>query len=176
MKKLLLVALAAMFLMPSFASAGIGLGVKGGIASSSDIDENMTHIGADLRFGLPMIEVIVSGEYSWKNTEMTLGLGTDVEAKNSMISGTASAVYSFALPVITPYAGGGVGSHTMIYDVTGLDKVTETKMGYHFLGGVKFGAPTLPVKLYAEYRHYWVPYDEGTAKYYTLAAGIIIGM
>ncbi len=176
MKKFMFLGLAALLLVPSFANAGMGLGLKGGVASSSDIDENLTHVGVDLRFGMVMVDFIVSGEYSWKKASGTDFLGNPIEAKVSMISGTGSAVIPFKLPVITPYAGGGVGSHTMIFEATGFDKVTETKMGYHFIGGVKLGAPTMPIKLFAEYRHYWVPYEGETAKFYTLSAGIILGM
>jgi len=174
MKKLMILAIAVLFMIPAWANAGMGLGLKGGVASSSDFDDNLTHVGADFRFGLVMVELIISGEYSWKKYDLG---GYELTAHQ--IAGTGSLVYPIKLPVVSPYVGGGVGSHTFIFsygESAGTEDLTETKFGYHFIGGVKLGAPTMPIKLYAEYRHYWVPFEGETAKYYTLTAGIILGM
>ncbi len=174
MKKLLLFAMIAMLLAPSFAYAGFGLGLKGGLASTNDIDDNLTHVGADLRFGMVMVDFIISAEYSWKSYQVDI-LGTPFDYKFHSLAGTGSLVIPIKLGIATPYAGGGAGSHTMIFDYAD-ESNTETKFGYHFIGGIKIGAPAMPIKLYGEYRHYWVKFDEETMKYYTLAAGVIFGI
>jgi hypothetical protein len=171
---LLLLACVA-FLIPSLAYGGVGFGLKGGIqkaTASDDNSENMTLFGADVRLtSLPMVEVIVAGDYSWKKYS---GDGFVPDMKFSIFSVTGSAVMPFKTPMVTPYAGGGLGYYNIKSEIGDLSG-TDNKTGFHIVAGFRAGTPAMPFKLFAEYRHHWVSLDGGTGKYYTLAGGVIFG-
>lgn len=174
MKKSFLMLCCIVLVIPSLTMGGVGLGIRGGLTKDSGADvnnDNMTLFGADLRItGLPMIEGVVSGEYSWKKytfdgqPDMTL----------SLLSITGTAIYPIKLPTVTPYAGVGFGTHSIGIKV-GDDSDSESKFGYHILAGARLGVPGSPLNFYAEYRHYWIDLGEVTGKYYTLSGGILFG-
>lgn len=174
MKKMLLPIMVLFLLVPAVSQAGGGLGIRGGIESVNDLNDNLTHVGVDFRFGVTMVELIISGEYSFKKYDAFGG-----ELTLHHFAGSGSLVYPFKLPVITPYVGGGVGSHTFLWkynEAASIDDITDTKIGYHFIAGIRLGAPTMPIKLYGEYRHYWIKFEDETLKTYTLSGGILFGI
>jgi opacity protein-like surface antigen len=177
MRKALFLLLLVFCLIPMVSQAGGGLGLKGGFLDGDEMEDKINMLGADIRIGMiPLLELILSGEYAWDSQEFE-----SEEYKLHNIAATGSLVVPVKLSFITPYAGGGAGAH--MYIQTGGDETeTDTKFGYHFVGGVILGVPSLPLKLFGEYRHYWVKMgeeanfsEEETIKYHTLAGGLILG-
>jgi len=192
MKKLFILMFLLAFAAPSFALTGVSFGLKGGLLTSydqpelaapSDENDNMALGGLTVKFtSLPMVNVIVSGEYAWKTYSYSVvGESFDLRARDLLFS--ASAVYPFQLPFATPYLGGGVATHNLGYDVDVPDTWslgeeptapdTETRMGYHLMAGFDVGLPTLPLKLNAEYRLNWVDMPAETAKVNSFAIGLL---
>ena len=196
MKKLFIVMLCLAFAAPSFALTGVSFGIKGGLLTDydqpsltapSEDNNNMALGGLTVKFNsLPMVNVIVSGEYAWKTYSYTAIDGNfDLKARDLLFS--ASAVYPFELPFATPYVGGGLATHSLGYDVSIPDSWTlseedlgvpgtETRMGYHLMAGFDVGLPTIPLKLNAEYRLNWVDMPAETAKVNSFSIGLLFSL
>jgi len=192
MKKLLLVLLCLAFAAPTYALTGISIGVKGGMVTNYDQPgfavpgedtEGMNLAGLQVKFTkLPLVDLIVSGEYAWKKDEYS-GFGESLELTRSDILFSASAVYPVTLPVVKPYLGGGLATHTLGYDYLavggwaletyGVDvPENETRMGYHLMGGFDVGLPTFPLTFNAEFRLNWISTPDEMAKYNSFTAGL----
>nr|MBN2276868.1 outer membrane beta-barrel protein [candidate division Zixibacteria bacterium] len=192
MKRLILTLIILALAAPGYALTGISIGVKGGMVSNyeqpgfavpGEDTDAMNLAGLQLKFTkLPMIDLIVSGEYAWKK-ETYSGFGQSFELTRSDLQFSASAIYPFSLPVVTPYLGAGVATHSLGYDYVepvgwALDTYdievpgNETRMGYHLMGGFDVGLPAFPLTLNAEYRLNWVSTPDEVTKYNSITAGL----
>jgi len=178
----------------SFALTGLGFGVRAGYVTGLDtgpiedwarglnadasVDDKMTMVGAHLNIGtLPMIDFDVAIEYAWKN----FTLYQDFDLKISDLSINATGYYKILpTPLVTPYVGAGLGTHTLTYslDYTGTatlimpaDPEKATKLGYHGLAGVKLHPPMFPLEFFAQYRYTYINTDESATKYRTILIG-----
>ena len=166
-----------LLVLPIVASAGIGAKFGFSKDAKSDIyDDGMTLIGADYRFSaLPIVDVIGTIEYSWKNYQISDLI--PIEVKHHVFTANFSVVKPLELSLLKPYAGFGFGFHAMggttPEDI--LKGGTRNGTGVHFIGGIKIAPPAAPIAVYGEYRHYWVNFDVGDERYFTLAAGVMLG-
>ncbi|MCX6825958.1 MAG: hypothetical protein NTV06_01630 [candidate division Zixibacteria bacterium] len=99
------------------------------------------------------------------------------------LSFDASVVYPIEFRVVSPYLGGGVGSHRLGF--THLEpaafsltdnkiKVPEstTRIGYHLVGGINITSPLLPFEIVVEFRYNWINTPGKMTTYNCLTAGI----
>ncbi|MBN2227111.1 MAG: porin family protein [candidate division Zixibacteria bacterium] len=183
---LFLLALAA----PSFALSGISIGIKGGLASYNDEvftapeveDNDMNLVGGQIKISsLPIINLVVSGEYMWKSE--SIGYGTerfDLDQHDFALS--ATALYPIKMKIISPFAGAGITNHNIGFDYSVPQSLSleengivipgsDNRLGYHLIGGVDVDIPAFPVSLTAEYRQNWIDTDYDTVKYYSISVG-----
>jgi opacity protein-like surface antigen len=192
MKKLLLLLICVLFAAPTFALTGVSFGIKGGLVTNYDQPgfaipgeetDNMTLAGLQMRVNtLPMLDVILTGEYAWKNDSyQIMGQGFDLNRHDWLF--TASAVYPIPFQIVSPYLGAGLGTHSLGYDVTMPSSwtledydiwipVSETRFGYHLMTGVVFKVPTFPLNFNAEFRLNWVDTPGDVTKYNSFTAGL----
>ncbi len=157
---------------PAAAISGIEIGVKGGIIdnySQSNLAvadyniDRMNLIGGQIYFSrLPMVDLIVGADYSWRNETYTIaGQGFEFTIRDFAV--TASLVYPINLPFASPYIGGGIGSHALSYEYlrpvslsladNGIEiPETSTFFGYHGIVGAKINLPALPLGFFIEGR------------------------
>lgn len=166
--KRILVLLPVAFLLLTFSSTSFAqmmLGPKGiggfaGYVKPEDIDGTFG-FGAvvDLGTFTPALGWEVEGAY-WSKSETEEAFGIKVKATISDIAISSHLKYRFPMPQspIKPYAGGGIGIHIVEVEgeVTFLGETetaseTETKFGFHLLGGGEFEASP-QVKVFAEAR------------------------
>jgi opacity protein-like surface antigen len=179
----------------AYAVSGLGIGIRGGLirnysnesvntllkdSPSSLKDLNM--LGGHLKIGtLPVIDLEISAEYSWKKSEVVIGSFTG-ELKTEDYSLNASAKYLFSVPVIKPYLGGGAGIHRLVYRLSvteGVDLVVPdntNKMGWHLLGGVVLKLSPVPFELFAEGRYTSILTSGKSTHYFTYLAGITMNL
>ena len=166
------------FVVPTMAFAGIGAKFGFSKDAKSDIyDKGMTLIGVDYRFtALPAIDIIGTFEYSWKKYKSDDGV--PIEGTKHFLTFNASIVKPFEFSLLKPYAGLGFGMHSIggtisAFGLTGGSGVYGT--GFHFIGGIRIAPPAAPISVYGEYRHYWTNFEDGNGRYFTLAAGVMLG-
>jgi len=190
MKKLLFTLILLALAVPSFALSGISIGVRGGLASYSDDvftapeyeDSDMKLIGGNIKItSLPIVNLLVSGEYMWKSDD--IGFGTEAfELDQHDFALSATALYPIKMKVISPFVGAGVSNHNIGFDYTApqslsleengiLIPASENRLGYHMIGGVDIDLPAFPVSFTAEYRQNWIDTDFDTVKYYSISLG-----
>ncbi|UCD17593.1 MAG: outer membrane beta-barrel protein [Candidatus Zixiibacteriota bacterium] len=190
MKKLMLTLFILMLAVPSFALTGISIGIKGGVASYSDDimtapgydADGLKLIGGQVKISsLPVINLLVSGEYMWKSE--TLGFGTDqLELNQHDFALSATALYPIKFKVISPFAGAGISNHNLGFDYTAPLSLSledngvyvpdsENRLGYHLIGGFDVNVPAFPVMFSAEYRQNWIDTDNESVKYYSISLG-----
>jgi opacity protein-like surface antigen len=178
------------------AVSGIEIGVKGGIIdnysqgglSVSDYDINQLNmIGAQIYFSrLPMVDVILAGDYSWRNKTYTIA-GQGFEFKMRDLAVTASVVYPVKLSVATPYVGGGIGTHSLSYEYirpislsladNGIEiPETSTFFGYHGIFGAKINFPAFPLGFFVEGRLSRINAPAGDISFNSYAGGIYLSL
>lgn len=179
------------------AVTGIEIGIRTGVLSNYNqpslnigtYDLNrLNMIGGQIYFSrLPMIDIIVAGEYCWRTQNYDIA-GENMEFKLHDFAVTASVVYPFKqLPVVTPYVGAGVGTYSLSYDYfvpTSLSLSdngvsipgTSTYMGYHGVLGAKANIPAFPVGLFLEGRLNRINTPGDDIKYNTLAGGVFLAL
>lgn len=192
MRKVIVIVLSCLFATPAFAVTGISFGIKGGLVTSYEqpgfvLPENdpdqMTLAGVQVRVStLPMVDFILTGEYAWKTEQYTV-LTQPFELKRRDLLFTASVIYPLKLTPISPYLGGGIGSHSLGYDYVeplswsldangfGIPENT-TRTGYHLIGGLDLKIPAFPFSINAEFRMNWINTPGELTKYNSLAAGL----
>jgi opacity protein-like surface antigen len=192
MKKVLLILFCVLFAAPVYALTGISFGVRGGLVAGYDQPgleipgydtDQMTLGGLHVRVStLPMFDLIVAGEYAWKNEKYS-GFGEEFELKRHDLLFAASAVYPIKFSVVSPYLGGGLGTHSLGYDYVeppgwsladyGIDVPDNTtKMGYHLMAGADVKVPAFPLFFNAEYRINWISTPDDVTKYHSIIAGL----
>jgi hypothetical protein len=155
---------------PAAADSGIEIGIKSGIVDNyNQNDLSMGHynidqlnlMGGQIYFSqLPVIDFILAGDYSWRErTYDVAGQGLEFKLRDFAI--TASLVYPIKLPIVTPYVGGGIGSHSLSYEYLRPISLsladngvvipeTSTFFGYHGIVGAKIDVPAFPVGFFME--------------------------
>ncbi len=167
-----------LLVLPTMVSAG--LGAKFGFSKDTQSDtfnKGMTMIGADYRFSaMPMVDLIGTVEYSWKKYEA--GGGIPVSVTRHFFTANASVVKPFNMSLLKPYAGFGYGFHVLGGSVEALGFTgggAITGSGFHIIGGLKVSPPAAPISVYGEYRHYWTKFSGVSMRYFSLAAGVMLG-
>jgi hypothetical protein len=179
------------------AVTGIEIGIRTGVLSN--FDQPSLNIGTyDLNrlnmFGgqiyisrLPMVDIIVAGEYCWRTRTYEIA-GESMEFKLRDFAVTASVVYPFKqLPLVTPYIGAGIGTYSLSYEYLvplslSLDDngvsipETSTHMGYHGVLGAKLNVPAFPVGVFLEGRLNRISTSGDDVKYTTLAGGVFLAL
>lgn len=192
MKKALLVLVMLLFALPAFALTGISFGLRGGLVTDYDqpgLDipgsstDQMTLGGLQMRFTkLPMVDIIVTGDYAWKKETYT-SFGQSLELSRRDLLFSASVVYPLDFHVVAPFAGVGVATHSLGYDYVeplgwsletyGVDVPdNSTKLGYHLVGGFELKLPAFPLSFGAEFRMNWINTPDKTTKYNSFVAGL----
>lgn len=178
------------------AASGIAIGVKSGIVDNYDqpdlrmagynIDQ-LTMIGGQIHYcGLPVIDLIVSGDYLWRQRTYTIA-GQDFEFKIRDFAVTASVVYPVSLPMVTPYIGGGIGSHSLSYEYIRPISLaladngvvipeTSAYFGYHGMVGAKIEIPAFPVGFFMEGRVYRIDAPGEDIRFNTWAGGVYLSL
>jgi len=185
---LFILALAA----PSFAITGISIGIHGGKTTNYDQesfaipgqdDADMTMVGGQIKISkLPMIDLLVSGDYAWKNETYSVA-GQDLEVKRHDLAFSATALYPLKLKVIQPYIGGGISTHNLGFDYVKplslslednnvVIPESDNRLGYHMVGGFEIALPAFPVGLNAEYRLNWIDTPVEVTKYNSITVGL----
>jgi len=179
------------------AVTGIEIGFRTGVFSNYDQPtlemgtyslNRLNMIGGQIYFSkLPMIDVIVAGEYGWRTQKYEFN-GETMEFKLRDFAVTASAVYPFKqLPIVTPYIGAGIGTYSFSYDYfvpmslslsdNGVSiPGTSTYMGYHGVLGAKVNVPAFPVGVFLEGRMNRINTPGDDIKYNTFAGGIFLAL
>ncbi len=192
MKRIWPIILCLLFVSPTYALTGISFGVKGGMGLKADFTgvnlngeeiDRLMMIGGQIKIStLPFIDVIGTAEYGWKTLkDATLVYDATeytVEYKVRDLAFTASVVYPLKMQVIKPFAGFGIGSHNLGYDVTANNlplgfgaPEDKSYLGYHILAGIDISFPAVPLGLTGEFRYNWVDTPGETTKYIQLTVG-----
>jgi opacity protein-like surface antigen len=192
MKTILATVLCLLLAAPAFALTGISFGVRGGVVNNyeqaglnlGDFDLNeMNLAGAQVKLSsLPMFNLVLWGDYAWKSKTYDF-YGQSFEMKVHDLAFGASLVYPIKISYISPYLGGGIGSHHFSFDyikslALSLDEngitVPESvnRLGYHLVGGISFDPPALPFGISAEYRMNWIDTPGEVTKYNSITAGL----
>ncbi len=189
MKRLLMLLVLLCFAAPSFALTGVTLGIRGGMVTNYD-QETLALPGADLAdmnlvggqvkiSTLPLFDVLIAGDYAWKNQSQTYG--SDVfELKRHDFVFSATALYPIKLQLVSPYLGGGLSSHTLGFDYTRPLSLSledndiavpenESRLGYHLVGGAEIAPPAFPLTFTAEYRLNWIDTPVKVTKYNSIS-------
>lgn len=185
MKRLLMLLVLLCFAAPSFALTGISLGIRGGMVTNYDQEalalpgadlEEMNLVGGQLKIStLPLFDVLLAGEYAWKNQSQVYG-GDVFELKRHDWVFSATALYPIKLQVISPFLGGGLSSHSLGYDYTRPLSLSlednnisvpeaDNRLGYHLVGGAEIAPPAFPLTFTAEYRLNWIDTPVEVTKY-----------
>jgi opacity protein-like surface antigen len=192
MKRVFLLFVCLLFAVPSFAITGISLGVKGGMVSNYEQSglsvgnfetDKMNLVGAQIRIStFPVLDLILSGDYAWKNKEYDFS-GQSFELKMHDLSFNASLVYPIKFKVVSPYLGGGLGTHHLSFDylkplslsLAESDitvPASENRMGYHLVGGLNIGLPAFPFGINGEFRMNWIDTPGQVTKYNSISVGL----
>ncbi len=196
MKRIMIILLAVLVAVPAFGFSGISLGVKGGVVRNyeqagltvGDFNANKMNLaGAQVRITtIPMIDLILSGDYAWKKNSYSFA-GQNFDLKMRDMSFNATLVHAFKIPIISPYVGAGIGSHHLSFDYINPYDLslsgngitvpgTETRTGYHLVGGVTLGIPAYPIGFGIEYRLNWIDTPGEMTKYHSLTFGINLNL
>jgi hypothetical protein len=179
------------------ALTGIEIGIRTGVLSGYNqpslnigtYDLNrLNMVGGQIYFSrLPMVDIIVAGEYCWRTQNYDIA-GENLQLKLHNFAVTASVVYPFKqLPIVTPYVGAGVGSYSLSYDYfvpmslslsdNGVSiPGTSTYMGYHGVLGAKVNVPAFPVGMFLEGRLNRINTPGDDIKYNTFAGGVFLAL
>jgi len=176
------------------AVTGIELGIRAGVINNYDQPnlslatydfDRLNMLGGQIYFSaLPVIDIILAGEYSWRTRTYEIA-GESMEFKLRDFAVTASAVYPFKMPVVTPYAGAGIGTYSLSYEYlvpVSLSLAdngvfipeTSTYFGYHGLIGAKLNLPAFPLGVFLEGRWNRVNAPDDDISFNTWAGGVFL--
>jgi len=202
MKKLFLVIIMIMFVSPAYALLGVSAGIKFGRATSTDyaridlpsevlatfetpsetVDDQMTLLGAQFKIAtLPLIDFIVSAEYSWMKQDILSDGSLSYKFHDLALS--ASVVRSLKMGLLSPYGGVGISTRSLSYKLEGTgvggydipDMVVpddDIYTGYHILAGIDVSPFVFPVSITAQARSNWIKVGGDTSNFITLTAGL----
>ena len=174
---------------------GLGFGVRGGMIRDYKNDnlnliptqdqnwlKEMPLVGVHLKIGtLRVVHLEASVEYAWKETEIVLGNLTKTEFSINDLSINATAKYIFAVPVLKPYAGAGLGMHRLVYGISNEDYSVfvpedQNKLGFHVVGGLLLSLPASPVEFFAEARYTSIQTKDEATRYTTILGGLTFNL
>ena len=192
---LLWVFLFMFFCNQAWGLTGLGFGVRGGMIRDYKNDnlnliptqdqnwlKEMPLVGVHLKIGtLRVVHLEASVEYAWKETEIVLGNLTKTEFSINDLSINATAKYIFAVPVLKPYAGAGLGMHRLVYGISNEDYSVfvpedQNKLGFHVVGGLLLSLPASPVEFFAEARYTSVQTEGEPTRYTTILGGLTFNL
>jgi len=178
------------------AITGLEIGLRTGIVdnysqpnlsiAAYDLDR-LNQIGGHVCFSnLPVINLVVGADYSWRKQTYTIA-SQAFEFKLRDLSVTASAIYPVKLPVVTPYVGVGIGTHSLSYEYLRTVSLaladngvfipeTSTYFGYHGMIGVKAALPAFPVGVFGEARVTRLNASGDDISFTTWAGGIFLAL
>ena len=174
---------------------GLGFGVRGGMISNYKNDnldviptrdkdwlKEMPLFGVHLKIGtLRVVHFEASLEYAWKETEIVLNDLTKTEFSINDLSVNATAKYIFAVPVLKPYAGAGLGMHRLVYGISNEDysifiPEDQNKLGFHVVGGLLLSFPASPAEFFAEARYTSIQTAGEATRYTTILGGLTFNL
>ncbi len=176
---------------PVYALTGFGFGAKIGQVTEYDNPEikvaNLTFddfvfFGVFAKFGHEFVDLEVGIERFDDTREIEL-FGEPVEAETRDWITHATVKFVFAFPVLRPFVGAGVASHSVSYEYSGplgqFNDLTisipadKTHFGYHLAAGVKLDTRFIPVDLFVEGKFQKIQSNPDT-DFTTLSAGIAL--
>jgi len=148
------------------AQTQIEIGPRLGFDLAGDVEE--FYIGADSRFTVGGLPVILNGVFDWYFLDDTFLGGTDVDASFFQLS--FNALYEFGLDnaSFTPYAGAGIGLNRLSVSVGNVDD-GDTELGVNLIGGATFGFGNL--KPFAQ-----AQISFGDVDLFTIAGGLLFSI
>jgi hypothetical protein len=183
-------------LAASLSLAGNYIGIKGGMVSEYSqaglqvAAKNISHqalIGGQFYIDdLPLIDGIVSVDYSWKNHTYHIS-GREFPFGMRDLAVTVSAVYPIHISSLTTYVGGGIGSHSISYSYrhdhnfvpqdNGIAiPSSSTFPGYHALVGIRLHVGRAPTGLFIEGRLNRIETPENEIRYSSMSGGIFLSL
>jgi len=184
-----------LFCNQAWGVTGLGFGVRGGMISNYKNDnldiiptqdkdwlKEMPLFGVHLKIGtLRVVHFEASIEYAWKETEIVLNDFTKTEFSINDLSINATAKYIFAVPVLKPYAGAGLGVHRLVYGISiGEEFIPipedQNKIGFHVVGGLLLSFPASPVEFFAEARYTTIQTAGEATRYSTILGGLTFNL
>lgn len=195
--------LALIFCHQAFAVTGLGLGARVGLIQNYDNPvtkkmfpefslKQMPMLGVHLKIGtLPVIDLEVSAEYSWRKKKdilykynQVIPFKADLTIRDLSLNATGK--YHFSFPAIKPYIGAGLGIHRILYEIS-VDTISvilpenENKIGFHAVAGLSLKLPVFPFEFFAEGRYTFIntkqpKFDTKQTHYTTLMAGITFNL
>ena len=203
MKKIsLLLTTLLLFVFPSYAFSGLGLGVRTGVVKNyenpklGNFIKDMDMLGAHMKIGaLSIIDLEISGEYCWKTRDGAYVIttyfypldenpssGDTVTLKFKVEDYSVNATAKCVLPTgtVRPYVGVGGGMHFLRYKYTIPDEdakaQTETKPSYHFCVGVLLNVPVIPLDIFAEGRYSSIQTEKKATTFFTWMLGATLNL
>jgi opacity protein-like surface antigen len=174
---------------PAHALTGFGFGAKIGQVTDYDNPEikvanlkfdDFVFFGVFARLGHEFVDLEVGIERFDDTREIDL-FGESVEAETRDWITHATVKFVFAFPVLRPFVGAGVASHSVSYkysgplgqfnDLTISIPADQTHFGYHLTAGVKLETRAIPVNLFVEGKFQKIQSNPDT-DFTTLSAGI----
>lgn len=185
--------LVATMAAPASAVTGFGFGAKLGQVTDYDNPaikisnlkfDDFNFFGVFAKFGRSNFDLEVGFERFADQEELSL-FGEEVEAETKDWIVHATGKFVFAFPLLRPFVGAGVASHSVSYrysgplgefeDVTISIPADRTHFGYHLVAGVKLDTRVLPVDLFVEGKFQRVNSNPDT-DFTTISAGISIDL
>jgi opacity protein-like surface antigen len=169
----------ALWSLPAFAEAGIGLGPQAGYYRAKDADEGAFMYGIALRARiLPALGV--EGAVHYREEEYS----NDAVTVSSWPVTLTGLIY----PVPAVYGALGAGWYNVSYDYSsdmnslGFDDDTQQEFGWHFGGGLELPL-TSGTRLAADIRYVFIDYDfeqlpgfgQQDSDFYTVTVGLLFG-
>lgn len=183
--------LVAAMAAPASAVTGFGFGAKLGQVTEYDNPEikisnlkfdDFKFFGVFAKFGRSAFDLEVGFE-RFDDLEKLELFGEEVEAETKDWIVHTTGKFVFAFPLLKPFVGAGVASHSVSYrysgplgeyeDVTISIPADKTHFGYHLVAGVKLDIRALPVDLFVEGKFQKVNSNPDT-DFTTLSAGISV--
>jgi opacity protein-like surface antigen len=174
---------------------GLGFGVRGGMirdykndnldlipTQDEDWLKEMPVVGVHLKIGtLRVVHFEASLEYAWKETEIVLENLARTEFSVNDLSLNATAKYVFAVPVLKPYVGAGLGIHRLAYGITNEEysifiPEDQNKMGFHAVGGLLLSFPASPIEFFAEARYTSIQTAGEPTRYTAILGGLTFNL
>lgn len=171
------------------------IGVRGGVVADYDNPEfnlpdkldidQLTMVGGHVQFArFPIFTLEFAVESRTRSEEMTvLGSKISAEVRDLMIA--ANLKYKFKVPVVTPYIGGGIASHSLDYEYRAAIAWTNpgnvisvpdngSRFGVHGIAGVGLGFTSSPIEFFVEGRIGRIEGDDESSKYKAVYGGVTL--
>ena len=165
MRRLLPLALLAIFVAPVAADAQVRLMAGGGLSTPvgdfGDAAEAGWHLMGGMQLGVPTIPVALRGDGGYHS----FGQATAAPSVD-MLDGTLSLVFNLPGVGLVPYLLGGVGAYRITAE--GLDAVSDN--GFHAAFGVNIGA--IGFGGFGEVRFVNINQSVGDARFVTATLGL----